>query len=123
MNRGSRTPVGPEWLSLAASGLALASCYGTLAAVTVLSALGVAIGLDEGLWAAAIALFTLLAVGAVALGRRRHGQFAPAILAAAGCGLIFWVVFGDYNLTVELAGFVALLTAAILDWRLGRARG
>ncbi|MGM0583296.1 MAG: MerC family mercury resistance protein [Pseudomonadota bacterium] len=116
------TTAGPKWLGLAASVLALASCYGTVAMLTALSALGIAVGLDEGLWAAAIALFALFALGAVALGRRRHGRAGPAGLAAAGSALILWTMFGGYNPALEFSGFVTLTAAAAWDWRLIRAR-
>lgn len=121
MKRTNETAAGPDWIGLAASSLALASCYGTLAVVIALSAAGVALNLEEGIWAFAIALFTLVAVVAVALGIRRHGNVGPTVLAAAGFGLIAWTLFGDYSLRVEIAGFAILVTAAAWDWRLRRA--
>lgn len=112
---------GPDWLGLVAAVLALASCYGTLAIVAVLSAPGTAPGLEGGIWAATIALFTVVAVAAVALGRRRHARVGPALLAAAGSGLILWALFGTYILAVEVAGFASLIAAAAWDRRLRRA--
>ncbi|KPQ05612.1 MAG: MerC mercury resistance protein [Rhodobacteraceae bacterium HLUCCA12] len=122
MKRLDGTAVGPDWIGLAASGLAFASCYGTLAVVMALSAAGIALNLDKGIWAAAIALFALLAVAAVVPGIRRHGNVGPAVLGAAGLGLIVWTLFGDYSLAVEIAGFAALVAGAAWDWRLRRAR-
>ena len=122
MKRTLRTVVPPDSLGLVASALALISCYGTLAAVMLLSALGIALDLHEGLWAAVIAIFTLLAAGAVALGHRRHHHVGPATLAVVGAGLIFWALFVRYFVIVELAGFATLTAAAVWGWRLGRAR-
>lgn len=122
MRPATRPGSGHDWLGLVATALALASCYGTLAIVAILSAVGITLGLDEGIWAAATALFTLAAVAAVVLGIRRHGNVWPAVLAVGGLGLIVWTLFGVYTLTVEIVGFAALVAAAAWDWRLMRAR-
>lgn len=105
-------------LGLAGSVLAVAACYGTLGAIGVLSLLGITLTLNEGAWAGAITLFALLALGAIALGRRRHGRIAPAALALASVALIVWVMFVQYALLAELAGFALLTVAAIWDWKL-----
>ena len=60
--------------------LSLLACYGTLAAVAVLSALGV----NPGVWAGAIVLFGALATVIVGLGVHRHGSVAPFVPALAG---------------------------------------
>ena len=121
MKRKNGGVAGPDWIGLAAIGVALACCYGTLAVVIVLSAAGIALDLDESIWAAAIVLLTLVAVAAVALGLRRHGNVGPIVLAVAGFSLIVWTLFGDYRLMVELFGFATLVAAAGWDWRLRRA--
>lgn len=112
-----------NWLGLAFTGVALIACYGTLALVVVLSFLGISLNLHDGVWAMAIALFTLLAVASIALGWRRHGRLAPAALAIAGGALILWAMFGQYSLTTEVAGFAALMAGAAWDWRLRNMRG
>jgi len=122
MKHRSVTIAGPDWLGLVAGAAALGSCYGTLALVTILAALGITPGLDDRSWTAAITLFTLVAVGAIALGCRHHGHVGSALLAVAGAGLILWTLFGGYNLVAELAGFAALMVAAAWDWHLRRAR-
>lgn len=121
MRHATQSGPGRDWLGLVATALALASCYGTLAIVAILSAVGIAPGLDDGVWAAAIALFTVAAVAAVALGHWRHGRVGPVLLAAGGSCLILWTQFGTYILTVELVGFAALIAGAVWDWRLRRA--
>ncbi len=42
-----------SWLALAATLLSLLTCYGTLAAIALLGALGVGIALNEAVWAGA----------------------------------------------------------------------
>ena len=97
-----------------ALGLAVLSCYGTLAAVTLLAVLGAGRTLDEGLWAGAIALFTVLAVAAIATGLRYHRGPGATAMALAGAGAIGYALFVDYSAVVELAGFVLL---ALAVWR------
>ncbi|MCZ0811426.1 MAG: MerC family mercury resistance protein [Pseudomonadota bacterium] len=118
MKRGNGSAASPDWAGLAASALALVSCYGTLAVVITLSAAGITLTLDETIWAVVIALITLVAVVAVAFGTRRHGKMMPTLLAAAGFGVVLWVQFVDYSLMVEIAGFATLVVAAAWDWRL-----
>ena len=59
--------------------LAALTCYGTLALVGVLSAMGVGLAVNESLWAGGIILFAILATVIVALGMRKHGSFKPLI--------------------------------------------
>ncbi|WP_302139351.1 MerC family mercury resistance protein [Halomonas alkalicola] len=105
---------------LAALGLALLSCYGTLALAALLPLLGIGLALDEGLWAGAIALFVLLTLATLAAGIRHHRALAPTLLGAAGGGLVLHALFVDYRALVELAGF--LLLGAAVAWDLRRRR-
>lgn len=107
-----------DWLGLTASLLAVAACYGTLAVVAILSAMGVRLTLHEGTWAGAIVFFAILALVAIALGRQRHGRSAPTTLTLAGAVMILWVMLAQYALLMELIGFALLVCAAIWDWRL-----
>ena len=99
---------------------AVLACYGTLAAVALLTMMGVGLALNEGLWAGAIALFAVLAAAAIAAGFRRHRGYGPAVLAVAGAGVILYALFIDYSMIVELSGFVLLAGAAFWDIRLRR---
>lgn len=105
---------------LAALGLALLSCYGTLSLAALLPLLGIGLALDEGLWAGAITLFVLLTLAALAAGIRRHRGLVPMLLGAAGGGLVLHALFVDYRALVELAGF--LLLGAAVAWDLRRRR-
>lgn len=102
-------------LGVAALGLALLSCYGTLALVGLLPLLGIGLALDEGTWALTIAAFVLLTLAALAAGRRRHHALAPTLLAVTGSAAIFQALFIDYHPLVELAGFVLLAVAVLRD--------
>jgi arsenite methyltransferase len=74
----------------AALALSIVACYGTLAAVATLSALGV----------------------------RTHGSAAPLAPAFAGGALIGYAMFGHYDRVLELAGFALLAAAVFWDFRL-----
>mgnify|MGYP006283332223 CR=1 FL=1 len=95
--------------------LAVLSCYGTLAAVALLAMAGAGRTIDEGLWSGAIALFTLLTVGAIAAGMRNHGAPGATALALAGAGAILYALFVDYSMLLEASGFVLLAVAVGRD--------
>jgi hypothetical protein len=105
------------WMPTVAAACAIAACYGTSLTVAVLASLGVAIVVDEGAWSAAIVAFALLAVAGVGIGGLRRGRIGPVALASLGAAVVLWSQFGSYDLVVELAGFAALIGAAIWDRR------
>ncbi len=109
------------FLGAAALVMALVSCYGALAAMGILAALGAGMTLNPGLWAGAIALFTTLATVFIAAGFRRHRSAMPAALAAIGSGFVLYALFVDYSVITELAGFVFLVGAAVRDLYLRRS--
>jgi len=104
-----------------ATALSLIACYGTLAAVGLLGALGIGIALNEAVWAGAIVLSAALAVVALALRWRRHGRGVPVLLGGAGLALIGFAMYVSYSLPAELGGFVLLCLGTWADWRGGRA--
>lgn len=95
--------------------LALVACYGTLAAVALLPLLGVSLALNEGLWAGAIAVFSVLTTIAVGLGIRRHGALGPLVAALVGTGVILYALFIDYHMVTEALGFLLLIGGVCLD--------
>lgn len=111
---------GWDWLPGVATACSILACYGTLAILTLLSFMGIGIGLHEGAWAGAISAFAVVAALGIAHGWRRHGKAGPAGLAAIGAALILWTMFGEYGRATELAGFAALVAASIWDWRAKR---
>ncbi|MCE8041590.1 methyltransferase domain-containing protein [Halomonas daqingensis] len=100
--------------------LALLSCYGTLALVALLPLLGVHLTLDEGLWAGTIAALVLLTLAMVATGIRRHHTPWPALTAAGAALLVLYALFIDYDMALELSGFVLLAVAVGWDVLLRR---
>ena len=96
--------------------MAVVACYGTLALVGVLSAMGVGLAVNESLWAGAIILFALLASAIIALGIRKHGSILPLALAVVGSGVLIYTMYVDYSKLVEAAGFVTLAIATWLDY-------
>lgn len=111
-----------DWLAAVATAFSLVACYGTLAAVVVLGALGVTIALNETIWAGAIVLFAALALVALLLRWRRHHQTAPIVFGGIGFLLIAFTMVISYERIIELAGFAFLCTGTFVDWRIGRGR-
>jgi rhodanese-related sulfurtransferase len=110
------------WFPGVATALAIVSCYGTAAAVTLLSLLGLSIAIDERAWAGVIALLAALAAVAIAMSCRHHRKVGPVALAGLSLALILWVMYGSYSRALELAGFVLLAAATIWDWRARASR-
>lgn len=111
-----------DWLAGAATALSLVVCYGTLAVIALLGALGVAIALNETLWAGAIVAFAVLAVGGLGLGLGllRHRHPWPILVGGLGAAILGYVMYAQYDRVTEFAGFVLLCIAAFWDWRLRR---
>ena len=72
------------WLAGLATVMSLIACYGTLALVAILAALGVSLVLDEAVWAGAIVAFAVLAVGGLAGGFARHRVVWPMLAGGLG---------------------------------------
>lgn len=106
-----------DWLAPVAAALSVAVCYGTLAIVALLGALGVGIALNETAWAGAIVLFATLTVAVLALRARHHARWGAVPVAAAGLALIAFAMYVSYSRGVELSGFVLLMVGTWLDWR------
>lgn len=98
-----------------AAGLAILACYGVLALTALLPLVGIRLVLDETVWVAAIAVFTLATVLAVIPGLRCHRSVLPGGAAIAGSGLILYALLVDYGVLIELAGFALLITAVSAD--------
>lgn len=111
-----------NWLAPVATALSLVACYGTLAAVALLSALGVTIALNEVVWAGAIVFFAGLTFAALLIRRRKHGRLAPVTLAGVGVLLIGFTMLISYARIIEFVGFAFLCAGTALDWHNGRGR-
>jgi hypothetical protein len=89
--------------------------------------MGITIAVNVHVWAGAIVVFALIAVFGVTVGYRRHRTVGPVIIAAIGAMFVTLAMYGSEQIQavlgfpsriIEVAGFVALLAAAIWDWRL-----
>jgi hypothetical protein len=110
------------WLAPLGTILAVFACYGTLASVGILSVMGISISVPDGIWAGAIALFTLIAFAGIVHGWRGHRAPLSFLFGLAGTALVLWAMAISYSRAVEIAGFVCLALGAALDWRARRNR-
>jgi NADH:ubiquinone oxidoreductase subunit 6 (subunit J) len=93
------------------------ACYGSLAASALLALSGYSAALHDAAVAGAVVLFAALAAVSVAAGTRRHGARAPLGLAVGGVAVLAYVMFVNYHVAVELAGFALLASAVLWDYR------
>lgn len=110
-----------DWLASLGTILAFLACYGTLAVIGALSLMGISLAVNEGVWAGAIVLFALVALVGIVLGWRGHRVAGPLVLGVVGAGLVIYAMGVSYSRVVEIVGFVALIVAAVWDWRAKRA--
>ena len=110
-----------DWLASLGTILAFLACYGTLAVIGALSLIGISPAVNEGVWAGAIVLFALVALVGIVLGWRGHRVVGPLVLGVVGAGLVIYTMGVSYSRVVEIVGFVALIVAAVWDWRAKRA--
>lgn len=101
--------------------LSLITCYGTLALVSILGALGIAITINDAIWSGAIVVFAIIAVIGLAFGLSRHHRFFPFIIGILGADFIIYTMLAEYSHVIALSGFALLALAAFLDWRIKRS--
>jgi len=106
-----------SWIGSATSLLAVTACYGTLAAVALLSTIGVSVDIDEGLMIKMISGLMFLALAGMAYSYRLHRHSGPLLLSIASAALLSWVFFGSYSKQLELIGFATLVIASAWDFR------
>jgi hypothetical protein len=98
--------------------LALLACYGTLAALALLSMLGIALAVDEMAVGGVVAALAALAAFTIGAGVRRHGSPWPMALAAVGALLVVIALLALRDWRLELGGFALLIAAAAWDFHL-----
>ncbi len=108
--------------NLAAIGalLSLIVCYGTLGMIGILGTLGIAIAINNSLWAGAIVAFASVAVIGLGFGFLYHHKVWPIMIGTAGAAIITYVMLVQYDRVIEFSGFILLSFAALWDWRLKR---
>lgn len=105
------------WLGPVMGLLAVTACYGTLAAVALLSVIGISVQIDEGLMTKLVSGMLVLVLFGMGYSYRLHRNWGPLLTAMASSALLLWVFFGSYSKHLELAGFVMLGIASIWDFR------
>ena len=104
-------------LALAASLLAVVSCYGTLGIVALLSVVGVTVHPNEGLMARILTIVLAVALLGMLHSRRGHRDMRPFLLGVASAALLIWVFHGRDSRPLEAMGFLGLVSASIWDFR------
>lgn len=106
-----------SWLGSAAGLLAVIACYGTLAAVALLSIIGISIKIDDATMAKLITGLLALALGGMGYSYSAHRHPGPLMLSVASAAMLLWAFYGSYSKPMEFAGFAALIGASIWDFR------
>jgi hypothetical protein len=101
----------------AASLLAVAACYGTMAVVALLSVIGIGVDLDDGVFVKIVTGLLVVALLGMAYSFRFHRHPGPFLLSLAAAGLLAWVFYGSYSQALEIVGFAALVVASLWDFR------
>ncbi|HEC97480.1 MAG TPA: MerC family mercury resistance protein [Nitrospirae bacterium] len=116
-NNTSAKPARLSWLGSATSLVAVVACYGTVAAVALLSLVGVSVKLDESFMVKLITGLLILALLGMGNSFRLHRHAGPLLLSLAAAAVLFWVFYGSYSKPLELTGFAVLLAASVWDFR------
>jgi len=97
--------------------LAVATCYGTLAAISLLSLIGVSVDIDEAILVKLITGLLIVALSGMLYSWRSHRHPGPLLLSLSAAALLFWVFYGSYSKSLELTGFALLVIASLWDFR------
>lgn len=116
-NNKSAKPARLSWLGSATSLIAVIACYGTLAAVALLSLVGVSVELDESFMVKLITALLILALLGMGNSFRLHRHAGPLLLSLAAAAVLFVVFYGKYSKPLELTGFALLVIASVWDFR------
>jgi len=99
---------------------ALLACYGTLAAVGLISLLGFSLSLNEGLWAAVIVAAAMLTTALIGMAMRKHRSAVPLIVALIATAGLAYTMFINYSVIAEIICFLLLGGATWHDFHLRR---
>lgn len=105
-----------SWLGSVISLLTVATCYGTLAAVSLLSLIGISVVIEEATLVKLITGLLVLALMGMVYSWRIHRHLGPLLLSLGAALLLLWVFYVSYSKPLELAGFALLVIASIWDF-------
>ncbi len=106
-----------SWIGSFSSLLAVATCYGTLAAVSLLSLIGISVDIDEATLVKLITGLLVMALLGMMYSWYIHRHFGPLLLSLVAATFLVWVFYGSYSKPLELTGFALLIIASIWDFR------
>lgn len=106
-----------SWLGSITSLLAVATCYGTLAAVSLLSLIGVGVSINEATLVKLITVLLILALAGMLYSWRSHRHPGPLIVSLGAALLLLWVFYESYSKPLEITGFTVLVAASFWDFR------
>lgn len=105
-----------NWVPVAATTLAMVSCYGTLLAAAILPLLGLSLAAEGRIWArAAVVIFSGLSAAAVAASSAMRGKVFPVALSMSGFLLTALATYEFRSRPVEALGFALLIVAVAWD--------
>jgi len=93
---------------------------GTIILVGLLSLFGVTLIINPHVQAAVISVFALLTLVLVAFDWRKHWHRGPMVVALLGAVIVVGTMYVAFHKVVETVGLLALIGAAIWNWRLVR---
>ncbi len=96
--------------------VALITCYGTLGAIALMSALGVSMALNNDVWAGTIILFATVTTIIIAMGIKKHRSLIPMLIAVVGTCVLIYTMYIQYNFAIEIVGFFLLAIATYTDF-------
>ncbi|WP_020591310.1 MerC family mercury resistance protein [Kiloniella laminariae] len=105
-----------RWIAAISTTFSFLLCYGTLVIISLLGQVGVAMAINDTLWAGAIVSTAGLALAGLIWGLLRHKNPWPSVIGASGALLLTYTMFQQYSILIELAGFILLFSAALWDW-------
>lgn len=97
--------------------LAVATCYGTLGIVALLSVVGVTVHMNEVLMTRIVTGVLVIALLGLGYSFRVHRSIGPLLIGLASAVLLLWVFYGRYTRPLEALGFIGLVTASAWDFR------
>jgi arsenite methyltransferase len=102
---------------------AFLACNGGILLIAALSVLGISISINPHLQAAAISLFSLVALWLVFRDFRNHRGIGPVILAALASATLIGTMYIHFDKFVESGGLLTLFAATLWSWWLNRQQG
>lgn len=108
---------GIAWIPGAGALLAFLACNGILALAALLSLFGLTLVINPHLQADVVSFFALLTLALTLAGYRKRRVIGALDLATVGAALIVWSMYLSFTKAAESLGLLALISAAIWNWR------